>query len=124
MLETGIDIIEVHRIEKSIENPKFVSKYFHPIEIEYSGNLVNAAEHYAVRFAAKEAVRKILLSYVENLSWLDSWIENDESGKPYLKFSHNVEKQVEILHSSVSLSHTKEMAIASVILDISSHSIK
>jgi holo-[acyl-carrier protein] synthase len=118
MLETGIDIIEVPRIAKSIENPSFIKKYFHPIEIEYSGNSVNAAQHFAVRFAAKEAVRKILLSYVDNLSWLDSWIENDESGKPHLNFSYNVTKQVQIVQSSCSLSHSKHHAIASVLLDV------
>ena len=118
MLETGIDIIEVPRIAKAIETPAFIKKYFHPTEIEYSGKSVHVAEHYAVRFAAKEAVRKVLLSYVDNLSWLDSWIENDESGKPFLHFSHNVTKQIHIEHSSCSLSHTKELAIASVILDI------
>jgi len=118
LLETGIDIIKVRRIAKAIESPAFVSKYFHPTEIEYSGKSPHVAEHFAVRFAAKEAVRKILLSYIDKLSWLDSWIENDESGKPHLKFSYHIEKQVDIVHSSVSLSHTKDMAIASVILDV------
>lgn len=118
MIETGIDIIEVSRVAKSIENPSFIAKYFHPVEIEYSNSSVHVAEHYAVRFAAKEAVRKILLSYMENLSWLDSWVENDESGKPHLRFSHHVEKHVQINHSSLSMSHTKDNAIASVILDV------
>ncbi|MEA2076707.1 MAG: holo-ACP synthase [Candidatus Marinimicrobia bacterium] len=118
MLETGIDIIEVKRIAKSIENPSFVKKYFHPIEIEYSQKSKNAAQHFAVRFAAKEAVRKVLLSYMDNLSWKDSWIENDENEKPNLFFSENVSKQVNINHSSCSLSHTIQNAIAVVILEI------
>ena len=118
MLETGIDIIEVKRIAKAIGNPSFISKYFHPVEIEYSGNSVNAAQHYAARFAAKEAVRKVLLSYVDNLSWLDTWIENDETGKPRLVFSENVLMQIDIRQTSCSLSHTSENAIASVILDV------
>lgn len=118
MLETGIDIIEVLRIERSIKNPSFIAKFFHPAEIEYSGGAVNEAQHYAVRFAAKEAVRKILLAYVDELSWLDSWVENDENGKPHLYFSENVKKQIDIRHASCSLSHTAETAVASVILDI------
>ncbi len=118
MLETGIDIIEVKRIEKSIENPVFVKKYFHPVEIEYSKHSAQAAQHFAVRFAAKEAVRKVLLSYIDNLSWRDSWIENDANGKPYLHFSEEVHKKIKIQYSSVSVSHTNQTAIAIVIIDI------
>lgn len=118
MLETGIDIIEVPRIAKAIENPSFLAKYFHPREIEYSNDSVHTAQHYAARFAAKEAVRKILLSYVKKLSWLDTWIENDENGKPRLKFSPNVTNQVKIDHSSCSLTHTEQNALAVVLLDV------
>lgn len=118
MYETGIDIIEISRIEKSIENPVFIEKYFHPVEITYSKHSTQAAQHFAVRFAAKEAVRKVLLSYINNLSWKDSWIENDKSGKPYLHFSEEVHKKIKIKYSSVSLSHTNQIAIAIVIIDI------
>ena len=118
MLETGIDIIEVNRVAKSIENPSFVKKYFHPIEIDYSSKSKNAAQHFAVRFAAKEAVRKVLLSHIDHLSWTDSWIENDEYGKPILHFSESVRQKVTIIHTSVSLSHSKDQAIAIVLMDV------
>lgn len=118
MLETGIDIIEISRIEKSIQNPSFVKKYFHPIEIEYSIKSKKAAQHFAVRFAAKEAVRKVLLDHIDNLSWQDSWIENDENGKPHLNFSGKIKEMLEIKHTSVSLSHSKDQAIAIVLMDV------
>jgi len=118
MLQTGIDIIEISRIAKSIENPTFVNKYFHPIEIEYSSRSKQAAQHYAVRFAAKEAVRKVLLSHVDDLSWQDSWIENDKNGKPHLCFSVKIKDLLEIDHTSVSLSHSKDQAIAIVLMDV------
>lgn len=118
MLQTGIDIIEISRVAKSIGNPSFVEKYFHSIEIEYSTKAKNAAQHFAVRFAAKEAVRKILLSHIEDLGWKDSWIENDENGKPHLRFSDNVLRHVDIKHTSVSLSHSKDQAIAIVLMDV------
>jgi holo-[acyl-carrier protein] synthase len=118
MLETGIDIIEISRIEKSIQNPSFVEKYFHPIEIEYSTKSKKAAQHFAVRFAGKEAVRKVLLTYIDDLSWKDSWIENDEFGKPTLHFSESVRQKVNIVHTSVSLSHSKDQAIAIVLMDV------
>jgi holo-[acyl-carrier protein] synthase len=119
MLQTGIDIIEISRVAKSIERPAFVEKYFHPIEIDYSKRSKNAAQHFAVRFAAKEAVRKVLLSYIDDLSWKDSWIENDENGKPNLKFSESLKNKINILHTSVSLSHSKDQAIAIVLIEIS-----
>ena len=118
MYQTGIDIIEISRVAKSIENPSFVEKYFHPIEIEYSSKSKKAAQHYAARFAAKEAVRKVLLSYIDDLSWKDSWIENDENGKPHLCFSEKIKEIIDIKHSSVSLSHSKDQAIAIVLMDV------
>ncbi len=118
MLQTGIDIIEISRVAKSIERPGFIDKYFHPTEIEYSNRSKNSAQHFAARFAAKEAVRKVLLSYIDDLNWKDSWIENDENGKPNLLFSEKVLNQVNIEHSSCSLSHATQHAIAVVILEI------
>ncbi len=121
MIETGIDIIEINRIEDSIKNSEFVRKYFHPKEIAYSEAKQNSAQHFAVRFAAKEAVRKILLSHIDKLRWSDSWIENDKTGKPILHFSTAINQKIKIHHSSVSLSHTKDTAIAIVIMDVTSH---
>ncbi len=118
MIQTGIDIIEISRVAKSIENLSFVNKYFHPIEIEYSSKAKNAAQHFAVRFAAKEAVRKILLSYIDDLEWKDSWIVNDENGKPNLYFSKKIKDILDIKHRSVSLSHSKDQAIAIVLMEV------
>ena len=118
MLQTGIDIIEISRVAKSIENPSFVNKYFHPIEINYSLKAKNAAQHFAVRFAAKEAVRKILLSYLDDLEWKDSWIVNDKNGKPNLHFSEKIKNILDIQQTSVSLSHSKDQAIAIVIMQV------
>ncbi|RKY56692.1 MAG: holo-[acyl-carrier-protein] synthase [Candidatus Neomarinimicrobiota bacterium] len=118
MIQTGIDIIEISRVAKSIENLSFVNKYFHPIEIEYSSKAKNATQHFAVRFAAKEAVRKILLSYIDDLEWKDSWIVNDENGKPNLYFSKKIKDILDIKHRSVSLSHSKDQAIAIVLMEV------
>ncbi len=118
MLETGIDIIDVSRVARSIGNPAFLEKYFHPVEIAYCGEGAHSAQHFAVRFAAKEAVRKVLLSHVDTLSWRDSWIENDESGKPHLVFSEKLLSRIRIRAASVSLSHTKDTAAAIVLIDL------
>ncbi|MDZ7821302.1 MAG: hypothetical protein U5N26_05520 [Candidatus Marinimicrobia bacterium] len=71
-----------------------------------------------VRFAAKEAVRKVLLSRVDKLSWKESWIQNGPHGKPLLQLSDRVTREAGIRHASVSLSHTAGMAIAVVIIEM------
>ncbi|MFO7841739.1 MAG: holo-ACP synthase [Fidelibacterota bacterium] len=118
MLETGIDIVDIARFDKLVSKAAFMNKYFHPAEIDYVNRSAHAARHLAVRFAAKEAVRKVLLSHVDTLSWKDSWIENDQSGKPYLHFSDKIKGKIGIRHASVSLSHTDSTAVAIVMIDI------
>jgi holo-[acyl-carrier protein] synthase len=117
MLEIGTDIADIARFEKMVSNDAFLNKYFHPCEISYSLNSAHPAQHLAVRFAAKEAVRKVLLSHMDELSWKDSWVENNAEGKPILIFSETVHKKIRIRHTSLSLSHTATMAIAVLILD-------
>lgn len=117
MTETGIDIVDISRFAKAAERESFVKKYFHSVEIGYAEASAHPAQHLAARFAAKEAVRKVLLSRMDALSWQDSWIENGKDGKPYLHFSEKVRKTVCIRHTSVSLSHTKDSAIAVVLIE-------
>jgi len=118
MLEIGTDIVEIARFDSMVHNEAFLKKYFHPNEIAYVQNAAHPSQHLAVRFAAKEAVRKILLAHVNDLGWRDSWIENDAGGKPILHFSETVKKKIRIGHTSISLSHTRTTAIAVLILDI------
>ncbi len=120
MLETGIDIIEVARIKKSIQaSDRFKKRIFHPNEIDYCKSGSTEYQHYSARFAAKEATRKILLSYLPNniLKWDSIWIENEKNGKPIIKFSEEILKKINIINCSVSLSHIKELAIASVVME-------
>jgi holo-[acyl-carrier protein] synthase len=117
MIETGIDIIDIPRFAKAAEREQFVKKYFHQSEIDYATASAQTIQHLAARFAAKEAVRKVLLSRMDSLSWLDSWIENDKDGKPRLRLSEKVRQSVSIRHASVSLSHTKDNAIAIVLIE-------
>ena len=120
MLETGIDIVEVKRIKKSIQSSdRFKKRIFHQNEIDYCTTGATKYQHYAARFAAKEAVRKILLNHISQniLKWDSVWIENEETGKPVLKFSEEVLSKITIKNCSVSLSHIKELAIASVVME-------
>lgn len=123
---TGTDIIEVDRIKESIEDmgDKFINKIFTQTEIDYCKNKKTVKyQHYAARFAAKEATFKAistLLSDRYSISWKNSEIVNDENGKPRIQFidlDKKVEKELRTIKSiDVSLSHLKEYAIANVTL--------
>jgi holo-[acyl-carrier protein] synthase len=120
MFETGIDIVDIHRIEKSITTygHAFLKKIYHPLEVEYCSDKKGKFEHFAVRFAAKEAVRKVLLSRLSfNPSWTETYIVNEKDGKPTLKLSDRILKEIQFTHVSISLSHTRSHAIASVIME-------
>ncbi len=114
----GTDIIEISRIKESIDNigKKFLDKVFTTNEIEYCESKKNQKyQHYAARFAAKEAVFKAISNQLENkydISWKDIEVINDENGRPSVTISGiNIEK---IENIDISLSHCKEYAIANV----------
>lgn len=114
----GTDIIEISRIKESIDDigKKFLDKVFTTNEIEYCESKKNQKyQHYAARFAAKEAVFKAISNQLENkydISWKDIEVINDENGRPSVTISGiNIEK---IENIDISLSHCKEYAIANV----------
>ena len=120
-IKTGIDIVEVSRIKKAIEssNNKFLKRIFTEKEIEYCiSKKINKYEHFAARFAAKEACLKAiseLLASKYNISWKEIEILNSEEGRPILKLHKEIGK---IENIDVSISHVKEYAVASVSLII------
>jgi holo-[acyl-carrier protein] synthase len=119
----GIDIIEVARVREVLaRTPRFRERVFTAAERAYCDTRgVVAAQHYAARFAAKEATLKALQTgWRGGISWHDVEIASYESGAPYLVVSGLVN---ELLAKSgatkahLSLSHTTEHAIAQVILE-------
>ena len=114
---TGTDIIEVDRIKKAMENPKFAEKVFTPIEITYCESKNESKyEHYAARFAAKEAIFKAISQYIENkyeIGWRNIEITNDGDGRPVVKVDDDNTKKLEI---DVSLSHIKDYAVATAVV--------
>jgi len=110
VLGLGIDIIEIDRVKKSIEKygDKFLDKVFTEGEINYCNKKFNKYQHYAARFAAKEAVYKALSSgWKEGLRWKDIEIQNDPSGMPSVNtqgkldyfLANNTQLRVSISHS-------------------------
>lgn len=118
-IKCGIDIIEIDRIKESIEdtNGKFLERVYTKSEIEYceAKNKVKY-QHYAARFAAKEAFFKAISQCFPkyDITWKDIEVTNDETGRPKIRL---VEKQISNIESmDISLSHCKEYAIANVTL--------
>lgn len=114
----GIDIIEIDRIRESIDSlgTNFVKKIYTENEIAYCESKKQMKyQHYAARFAAKEAIFKALSKTLEDkysISWKDVEVLNDENGRPYIKFINKEYKEIEDI--DISISHCKEYAIATV----------
>ena len=120
-IKCGTDIIEVSRIKESIEKlgEKFLNKIYTKEEIEYCLSKNNMKyQHFAARFAAKEAIFKAFSSLIKNkyeITWKDVEVLNDENGRPYVHFLNN---NYNIEQIDISISHLKEYAIATCIVEI------
>lgn len=117
ILSSGVDLIKISRIEQTLERygERFLERIYTPREITLTGR--NAPE-LAVRFAAKEAASKALGTGIGLISWRDMEITNDFLGKPELTLHGRAEAraaELGLVSWSVSLSHSREMAIAVVI---------
>lgn len=119
---TGVDIIEISRIEKSLTNEKFIERIFTKKEQEYCNSREQmAVSSYAARFAAKEAVVKALGTGISGGGlWTDIEILPDDDGAPHVKlygyFAYIATKR-KIYNIFISLSHCKEYAVAQAILE-------
>ena len=118
---TGTDIIEINRIKDSIESlgETFKNKIYTEKEIVYCESKKNAKyQHYAGRFAAKEAIFKAVSELLDNkyeISWKDAEVIDDENGKPRITFaSKKLEEKIESI--DISISHCKEYAVSNVVI--------
>jgi holo-[acyl-carrier protein] synthase len=119
---TGIDIIEVSRIgEKLAKENGFTSKVFSKHEIELCNMLANADQHYAARFAAKEAFLKATgLGLTAGYDLHEIEIVNNQAGKPEIRLNGNFETLAlknEWKKIHLSLSHLQAIACAVVIIE-------
>jgi holo-[acyl-carrier protein] synthase len=123
IISIGIDIIEVSRIrEVLLRTPRFADRVFTLAERVYCDSRgVVAAQHYAARFAAKEAALKALQTgWRGGISWQDVEISARESGAPFLIFRGQVLEVFEKFGATathLSMSHTTQHAIAQVVLE-------
>lgn len=121
-ITTGVDIIEVNRIKSAIEEmgDHFLNRIYTEKEIEYCKKSNEMQyQHFAARFAAKEAVFKALSAYIdsrEDMLWKEIEVINENNGKPKVNIEILKKNGLESLDSiDISLSHIKEYAVASVV---------
>ena len=109
----GTDIIEIDRIKKSITE-RFLKEVYNESEIEYcESKKAMKYQHYAARFAAKEAIFKAISPYLQNkydITWKNMEILNNKQGRPYANI--NKDKIRDNIEIDISLAHIKEYAIA------------
>jgi holo-[acyl-carrier protein] synthase len=123
IVSIGIDIIEVARIREVLQRtPRFRERVFTTAEQAYCDSRgVVAEQHYAARYAAKEAALKALQTgWRGGISWQDVEISSLDSGAPVITFHGEAKKLFDNSGAKsvhVSISHTSEHAIAEVILE-------
>jgi holo-[acyl-carrier protein] synthase len=115
----GIDIIEVKRVKKAIERWKehFLNRIFTPEEISYCQKKNFPEFSFAGRFACKEAAMKALGTGLSSeVGWKDFEIIRGNTGKPGLSISKRIEEKFGKAKILISLSHSKEYAVAVAVL--------
>ena len=118
----GTDIVEVFRMKDAIKKwgDNFLSKIFTPREIRYSNSRRFFHQHFAARFAAKEAVIKAFGEWRQfPIKWTDIEVLNDKEGKPTIEFHRDALKlknKKKVGEVALSIAHSKNYAIANVIL--------
>ncbi|MBV6478024.1 MAG: Holo-[acyl-carrier-protein] synthase [Ignavibacteria bacterium] len=111
----GIDIIEIKRINKLIEDygERFFQRILTENEINYCKKFSKPELHFAGRFASKEAYSKAIGTGIgKNFGWKDIEILNNEKGKPYIV--HLKENEFSNYSYQISISHTEDYACAVV----------
>ncbi len=119
-IKCGTDIIEIERIKESIDSlkGKFIERVFTESEIQYCESKKSQKyQHYAARFAAKEAVFKAISDSIKDkfsICWKDIEILNNEEGRPFVKIIGVNLKNIESI--DLSISHCKQYATAVAII--------
>jgi holo-[acyl-carrier protein] synthase len=120
---SGIDLVEIARIQQSLERygERFLNRVFTAAEQAYCLRKRNAAESLAARFAAKEAAAKALGTGISRgVNWLEIEVVREPGGRPTLRFegrAAEIAGQLGVAHASLSITHTSSLSMANVILE-------
>lgn len=117
----GIDLLEVAKLEKDIQSNIYLRKVFTETEIAECKSVINSAERFAGRFAAKEAFMKAIGKGIRQEVWFTQIeVLNHENGQPYIQVNGEAETALiaaSVKNIYVSITHTKQHAAAVVILE-------
>lgn len=121
IIGTGIDIVQISRIEKSLQryHDNFAEKILHDVEMEEFNGASNKPAFLAKRFAVKEAFVKALGTGIrDNVSWRKMYVVHDEKGKPSLSFAKEFAKELntEVLDVHISISDEKDYVVAQALI--------
>lgn len=120
---TGVDSVEIERIAQSLKRfgPRFKDRFFTANEQNYCDFKPNSAQHYAARFAAKEAFAKALgRGIADGIRWVDVEVTRRKSGRPDLKLRGRARKLLKRHGKAriwLSLTHTASTATAFVVIE-------
>jgi holo-[acyl-carrier protein] synthase len=118
-LDLGVDIEEVSRFRALVRNKRFLERVYTSSEVAYCRGKKNQLQHFAVRFAAKEAVWKCLSETLhklkKKLGHRDIGIKNTASGKPQIVLPAALKKIERRVH--ISLSHSSSHVVAVAVLN-------
>ena len=120
---TGLDIIEIDRIKKSLAkySSRFENKVFTDGEINYCQSQADPGKHFAARFAVKEAVSKSLgTGITHEVGFKDIEVVNQTSGKPIVKMGGRGKilfEKLDLKFIHISISHDRHYAIAHAIAE-------
>lgn len=118
-MTVGIDLIEIARIKKSIENPNFLARVFSPAELKFFSERSFAPQTIAANFCVKEAFAKAMGTGVRGFSLNEITVLRDVLGAPFIMTEGKAKELLESkkLRLSVSISHTENYATAVVIAE-------
>ncbi|ACM21286.1 acyl carrier protein 4'-phosphopantetheinyltransferase [Geotalea daltonii FRC-32] len=120
---TGVDIVDISRFQRFVSenNTSLLQRVFTPRELEYCSGKKHSAQHFALRFAAKEAFLKALGTGLRGgVSWQHMEIVNDRLGKPEMLLTGKAGElfaEAGLQKIFLSLSHDGNMAVAMLVLE-------
>ena len=123
VIGVGTDMTEIARIQQSVDRygERFLRRVFTSGEIEYCQRKKNAAESFAARFAAKEAGAKALGTGISRgVGWLELEVTRAPGERPILDLTGRAAaraRSLGVAHISLSLTHSRDVALAVVIME-------
>ena len=130
MIAHGIDLVDCKRIEAMLtrHGDHFLTRIYTPTEQQSAGQGRNRTQRLAARFAAKEAVLKLIGTGLRGrMAFTEVEVVNDALGKPEVRVSGEVQRRVRELgieQISISITHVEDLAIASVVALTNAHDDK